>query len=47
MDKIETDCIWVILKKGGPTFFKFVANRLDNADDFMVVKKFLITIFEF
>ena len=30
MDKIETDCVWVILKKVGPTFFKFTANRLDK-----------------
>ena len=29
MNKIETDCIWVILKiVGGPTIFKFMANRL-------------------
>ena len=30
MDKIETGCIWVILKKVGPTFFKLMANRLDE-----------------
>ena len=30
MDKIETDCIFVILIKVGPTFFKFMANRLDK-----------------
>ena len=30
MDKIETDCIWVILKKVGPTFFKFMASCLDK-----------------
>ena len=31
MDKIKTDCLWVILKKVGPTFFKFTANRLDKS----------------
>ena len=30
MDKIETNCIWVILKKVGLTFFKFMLNRLDK-----------------
>ena len=30
MDKIETDCIWVIFKNIAPTFFKFMANRLDE-----------------
>ena len=30
MDKIETDWTSVILKKVGPTFFKFIANRLDK-----------------
>ena len=59
MDKIETDCIWVILKKVDPAFFKFMANRLnkgfflaqnDLAFDLMIIfiiKKFHITIFEF
>ena len=28
MEKIETDCIWVILKEVGPTFFKVMANHL-------------------
>ena len=28
MDKIETDCIWVVLKKVCPTLFKFIPNRL-------------------
>ena len=30
IDKIETDCIWVILKKVGLAFFTFMANRLDK-----------------
>ena len=30
MDKIEMNCIWVILKKVSPMFFKFMANRLDK-----------------
>ena len=30
MDKIETECIWVILEKVDPTFFKLMANRLDK-----------------
>ena len=29
MEKIETDCIWVILKKVGSSFFEFISNRLD------------------
>ena len=37
-DKIETDCIWVILMKVGPMFLKFMANRLDKG-------RFLFTIF--
>ena len=59
MDKIETDCIWVILKKIGPTSFKFVmTNCLDKGrfyleswcvwcNDNFLVKEFHITIFEF
>ena len=27
---IEMDCIWVILKKVGLTFFKILANRLEG-----------------
>ena len=58
MDKIETDCIWVILKNCWPTFFKFMANHLDKrrffAQDHLVcdvtillsVKEFHVTIFE-
>ena len=31
MDKIETDCVWVILKKGVVRpFFKFMSNRIDK-----------------
>ena len=30
MDKIETDCIWVILKKKTAQRPKFMANRLDK-----------------
>ena len=33
MDKIETGCFWIILKKkdgDGPTFFNIMANRLDK-----------------
>ena len=30
MDKIEMDCIGVILKEVGPTFFKCMANGLDT-----------------
>ena len=30
MDKIETYCVWVILNKVDPTFFKFMLNRLDK-----------------
>ena len=56
MDKIDTDCIWVILKKVGPAFLKFMANRLDKgtlcSDSCAVtivlsVKEFHYTIFEF
>ena len=30
MYKIETDYIWVILKKVGPTFSKIMADRVDK-----------------
>ena len=30
MDRSETDCIWVILKNVGATFFKFMANHMDK-----------------
>ena len=30
MYKIETDYIWVTLKKVGPAFFKIMTNRLDR-----------------
>ena len=59
MYKIETDYIWVILKKVGPTFFKIMTNRVDKGRFFsqnhfvcdvtiiLSVKKFHITVFEF
>ena len=59
MDNIERDYIWVISKKVGPTFFKLMANRLDNVRfctessvvcDVAIIfseKEFHITIFEF
>ena len=58
MDKIEKDCIWVMLKTIGPTFFKSMANRLDKTGRFcselrgcdrtiiLSVTEFRITIFE-
>ena len=58
MDKIETDCIWVILNEVGLTFFKFMVNRQDKgrfcsessglfATIFLSITEFHITIFEF
>ena len=58
MDNIETDCIWIILKKVGSTFFKFMVNcriKAVFAQNHLVydvtiissVKEFHITIFEF
>ena len=57
MDKIETDCIWVILTKVGPTFSKFMANSLDKGGSqnhlvcgvtiVLSLKEFHISIFEF
>ena len=55
IDKIETDCVWIILEKVGPTF---VANRLDkdrvclessccDLTRIISIKEFFITIFEF
>ena len=56
--KIEKDCIWLILKKVGQTFFRFIANRLNkgrfahnhlvcHVTIFLSVKEFDISIFEF
>ena len=58
MNKTEADCIWVILKKVGPTFFRFMTNswtKVLSAQNHLVcdvmiifsVKEFHITIFEF
>ena len=34
-DKTETDCIWMIMKKLDPIFFKFTGNRLDKGRFFL------------
>ena len=59
MDKIERDCIWVILpKEVGPTFFKFTVNRLDkglfaqnhpvyDVTIILLLKEFHVSIFKF
>ena len=52
MDKIETDCIWVILTKVAPTFFKLMANRLDiglayDVTIILSLEEFHITLFKF
>ena len=41
MDRIETDCISVIIKKVDPTFFKFMANSLTKVVSVKSVKNHL------
>ena len=46
MNKIETDCIRVMLKKVGPTFFKFMANGVDKGRFFLRTRIILFVTYK-